>query len=378
MKILIVGAGIGGLTLAAFLRNSSVDVEIVEKAITLSTQGFSLGLWNNGRNILSKLGLCDKFDKEGSRIRYYKICDGKGRELRTFNLSEFYSQYGLAYTQINRVSLHDWLVELAGKEKISLDTHVKTIQQNDDAVTVEFTNGEIKQYDLVVGADGIHSQVRSLVFGNEYESFDNWRVWFAWIDNVYKQNATVTEYIEAREFLGVFDVGEKTLAVLIAPAKHAVWDDVKGRLKRLEDTFKDETVLSGFLEKLKEEDIVPTDLSHVQMKTLVKDKVVLLGDAAHGFEPHAGLGASMAMEDGYILAGELMKVSGNYPLSKALTTYQTVRKERVATARSLTNRMRAWASIKSKPVRWGVNLLIPFIPQSFFTKKYHRLLQEEI
>ena len=378
MKVLIVGAGIGGLTLAGFLKDSAIDVEIIEKKSVWNTQGFSLGLWNNGRNILAKLGLAERFDKEGSRIRYYCIHDGKGRLLRRYNLSEFYAQYGLAYTHIDRTALHGWLLDLVGREKVRLGITISAIHPKDNQVEVSFSTGEIKSFDVVVGADGIHSMVRDLAFGTTYESFDDWRVWYAWIDNSYKQNATVSEYIEPSEFVGVFDVGPRTLAVLIAPAKHSVWDNAAGRLERLKKLFKDEASLSGFLNNLKNEDIVPTDLSHVQMKYWVSGRVVLLGDAAHGFEPHAGLGASMAMEDGYVLAGELMKISAAYTFERALATYQRVRKERVKNARVLTNRMRAWAFVKSRFLRKVINAIIPLIPQAFFVNGYHKLLREEI
>ncbi|MDO8594444.1 MAG: FAD-dependent monooxygenase, partial [bacterium] len=184
--------------------------------------------------------------------------------------------------------------------------------------------------------------------------------------------------IEPGEFVGVFDVGQRTLAVLIAPATHAIWDDAKGRVERLKEMFRHEASLAGFLGNLKDEDIIPTDLSHVRMHEWVKGRVALIGDSAHGFEPHAGLGASMAMEDGYVLAGELMKVSKTHPLEKALLNYQSLRKRRVEIARTLTNRMRAWAFIKSRLLRRIVNALIPLIPQSFFVNNYHKLLREEI
>lgn len=265
-----------------------------------------------------------------------------------------------------------------GKERIHLNTHITSIHQDDHGVEVEFETGEKKIYDIVVGADGIHSTVRTMVFGNDYESFDDWRVWYVWIESTYKQHATVTEYIEPGEFIGIFDVGPKTLAVLIAPAKHSLWDDVSGRVKRLKKVFKDEVVLTQFFDNLKNEDVMPTDLSNVRMKGLVKDKVVLLGDAGHGFEPHAGLGASMAMEDGYVLAGELMKISDTYTYEHALRSYEEIRKKRVQTARTLTNRMRAFAFIKSVWLRKFVNICAPFVPEAFFTKKYHELLREKI
>jgi FAD-dependent urate hydroxylase len=378
MKILIVGAGIGGLTLASFLKDSAIDFDIVERSKNLDLQGFSIGLWNNGRHILSKLGLAEKFDKEGSKIHHYKICDGKGKILKDFDLHDFYSSYGIGYTHISRASIHSWLLDIVGREKIQLDSHILAIKDTGKEVEVEFQTGEKKIYDLVAGGDGIHSQVRKLVFGGEYEVFDNWRVWYAWINNNFKEKGTVSEYIEPGEFIGVFDAGDKTLAVLVAPADHSVWDDVQGRMLRLKNTFRDESKLSGFLDNLKDEDIMPTDFSHIKMKRLFKGKVVLLGDAAHGFESYAGLGASMAMEDGYVLAGELLQVSENYKLKQALLKYQAVRKRRVALARSLTNRMRIWASIKSKCLRKLVNLLIPLVPETFITRPFHSLLKEEI
>ncbi len=377
MKILIVGAGIGGLTLAAFLKDSTVDFEIIEKAAEWKSQGYSLGIWNNGRHILNKLGIADRFDKEGSRIRHYVVCDGKGKVMRKYDLTEFYRRYAIAYTHIDRDSLHKWLIERVGGN-IRLGVQIKSVSQGADDVTVEMSDGQIRKYDLVVGADGIHSHVRSLIFGNDIEHFDGWRVWYAWVDNSFKQGATVTEYVEAGEFIGIFDVGTRALAVLIAPADHSTWDDVKGRIARLRDCFKDETILSKIFESIKDEDIVPTDLSNVRLKDWHKGRVVLMGDAAHGFEPHAGLGASMAMEDGYVLAGELMKVSQNYSVESALMNYQAARKRRVRIARSVTNRMRAWAFIRSKVLRRGVNIFVPFIPQYFFTSKYHKLLKEEI
>ncbi|MDO8594097.1 MAG: FAD-dependent monooxygenase, partial [bacterium] len=182
MKVLIVGAGIGGLTLAGFLKDSEIDFEIVEKRTDWNSQGFSLGLWNNGRNILKKLGLEEKFDKAGSRIREYRVCDGRGKVLRVYNLSTFYGEYGLAYTHVDRTALHEWLFELVPKEKVRLGVAIQAINQKTNGVEVVFTTGEMKVYDLVVGSDGIHSKVRELAFGTNFESFDNWRVWYAWID----------------------------------------------------------------------------------------------------------------------------------------------------------------------------------------------------
>lgn len=82
MKILIVGAGIGGLTLAGFLKDSSIEYDLIEKAPSIKGQGYSLCIWNNGRRILQKLGLGEEFDKAGCPVHYYCVRDGKGKLLR--------------------------------------------------------------------------------------------------------------------------------------------------------------------------------------------------------------------------------------------------------------------------------------------------------
>ncbi|MEN9613998.1 MAG: FAD-dependent urate hydroxylase [Candidatus Parcubacteria bacterium] len=378
MKILIVGAGIGGLTLAAFLKESSIEYDIVEKANNWNTQGFSIGLWNNGRHILAKLGILDRLEKEGTHIKRYQVRNGKGDLIREYDFFKLYAKYGLSYTQINRAFLHSWLLELVGKENIQLGVQVNSLKDVGHGVEVVLSNGQTHTYDLVVGADGIHSKIRGMIFGSELEKFDNWRVWYAWVDNQFKDEATVTEYVEPGEFIGIFDSCGKTLAVLIAPVEHTVWDDVKGRLGRLSETFKHEVRLDGFLKGLKDEDVMPTDLSRVTLKKFVKGRVVLAGDAAHGFEPNAGLGASMAMEDGYVLAAELMKVSGTYTIKKAIDRYQDLRRKRVKVARSSTSRMRSWSFIGPRWLRKTVDFFLPFVPQPLFTSQYLKLMKEEI
>jgi 2-polyprenyl-6-methoxyphenol hydroxylase-like FAD-dependent oxidoreductase len=379
MKILIVGAGIGGLTLAAFLKESGIDYQIIEKSKDWNHQGYSLSIWNNGRNILKKLSLADVFDESGSRIKNYFLYDGAGRLLRKYNLSSFYSTYGMALTLISRLDLHNWLMSKIDPSKILMGTSIISIDQTEAAATVQFSNNETHHFDLVVGADGIHSQVRKLIFDDNIISSKIWRVWFMWVDNKYRTDSSINEYIAPGEFISIFDSGEKTLAIIAGLSNGTIWDDVQGRVERLKKNFAGETaIVPQIFDTLKDEDINPADLAHVKLNTWYKNRVVLLGDAAHGFEPHAGIGGSMALEDGYILAGELMQVSAEYPLGLALQNYQLRRKKRVATAYRLTYKMRAWALIRSKSLRKILNMIAPYFPEKYFVEDYMALLKEEI
>lgn len=377
MKILIVGGGIGGLTLAAFLQDSNVEYEIVEKSAA-EPAGFLLVMWDNARDILKKLGLADQFDAGGTAIHEYSMRDGKGRVLRTYNLKDFYVNYGTAITMVARKDLCHWLTTKIDSSKYRGGAILTGLVQKGSAVEATFSSGEVKTYDVVVGADGVHSAVRSLLFKKDAEVYENWRSWWVWVDPKCNAPATVTEYLGAGELVLVFSAGDKRLAILSAPADHTVWDTPEGRINRLREIFKDEPDVVNMLAQKQDADAMPSDLAEVGLREWVKGRVALIGDAAHSFGPHAGLGGGLAMEDAYVLAGELMQASKGVSVEWALKNYEQKRKKRVATARRLNNRMKLGTIVKSKLFRSLINLVVPYLPESFLVANYNRLLKEEI
>ena len=379
MKVLIVGGGIGGLALAAFLKDSGIEYEIIEKCSDWQHQGFIIGLWDNGRDMLKKLGLAERLDHIGSRIQTYSIRDGHGKIVREYSLAHLQAAYGGAVTIIGRADIHAWLLEKCDVSKIQMSTSVEKIVAQGNEQKVTFTDGRIGIYDVVVGADGVHSKVRSLIFSDAIESYTNWRAWFMWVENEFDVPATIAEYIEPREFIVTFAGEGKTLATMVTPLEHTVWDTEEGRIKRLEQIFKDEThLVPKAFRSMHDKDALPTDLIDIKMRHWVKGNVVLLGDAAHAFGPMAGLGASMTMEDAYTLAAALSKASEGFPLSHALKTYEQHRKHRTAIARRVTRKIRNIMLIKSPFLRKVVNYLAPYMPEQLITGDYERLLKTEI
>lgn len=380
MKVLIVGGGIGGLALGAFLKKCAIDFDIIEKSPNWDRQGFSLGIWDNGRDMLNKLGVAELFDTQGQRIKDYYLYNTAGRLVKHADLMGFYSRYGSAYTHINRGKLHDWLLGKAGQEKVRMGITLTALNKDSEHVVAVFSDGRQEAYDVVVGADGVHSQVRKLEFrASDTEHYIQWRSWFFWTDNKFKKEHGILQYSGKGRFLSIFDDKEKTLCVALAQIPHSIWDEEKGRVERMAKTFKDfRTLFPDLLKGLTDKDLMPTDIATIQMKRWFRGRVVLLGDAAHAMEPYAGLGASMAMEDAYVLAGEFMKVSNTYPLTEALSNYERVRKARVARARSANMSLHQW--LLSTSMFWNmlVGLLAPFLPTSHFTSKFHSLMKEEL
>jgi 2-polyprenyl-6-methoxyphenol hydroxylase-like FAD-dependent oxidoreductase len=374
MKILIVGGGLGGMMLAAVLEQRGVSYDLIEQSDKETDQGYSLGVWCNSRGLFENLGLINEFDHLGTRIHTYDIRDHSGRLLKAFRFDPFYRRYGMAYTQVNRQQLRQLLSSRVDPKRVSYNTTFSAFNQSPDHAEVELSEGRTKQYDLVVGADGVHSHVRDLAFGKSLQTFTGWRAWYVWIDARFRKPAGMTEFVGPGRCLGIFDDGDRALAIFFAAHPPKTPDDPAGRIALLKHIFQNELAsLPGALDTARDDEVMSTDLAVVRIKRWVKGRVVLLGDAAHAFEPHTGLGASMAMEDAYVLANEVALASRTYPLEQALRNYETIRQERVAVALHLNWKIRTFAFIRSKPMRSIVNLLIPRMPENLFTKSYFKL-----
>ena len=380
LKILIVGAGLGGLALAGFLDNCEIEYSIIEKCPEWRHEGFALGLWNNGRHILRKLGLAHWVDENEIAFQSVVVCDGKGNKLRSYNLAHFYAEFGMAYSHIRRADLHQWLLGRAARS-VRMGISLTSLHEYEDAVRVQLSDGTEERFDLVVGADGVHSTVRSCCFQKALEWYTDWRAWYVWVDRSFARPRVVSQYVAPHECIAVFDEGDKALVVLIAKADHAIWDDAQLRVDRLKLLFKEEPALiPQCLSKAIAEEICPTDLIEISLKHWHTPRVVLLGDAAHGFEPFGGLGGSMALEDAYVLSSQLSKMSkgDRKELSLALDRYETIRKRRVQDARKLTRRMQCWATIESPFWREVVNQLAPIVPESWITRGYFAFMRHEM
>ncbi len=376
MRLLIVGAGIGGLTLAAFLKDhEGFEIDIVEKAPTWEHLGFTIGIWDVGRRILSKLDLDDDFDKAGRRVKNYYLSSAQGKKVVLYHFEDFYSKYESAYTHISRSTLHGLLLEKSGTV-VRMGVSVSKIEQRGEGIGVTFSDSTYGNYDLVIGADGVHSDIRTTVFKEHATSTGN-RVWYAWLPERYKEPQTVTEYVKGKLMCEIFDDPHAPCMVLTAPETPGTFDDPDTRVARLRRTFHDFPIVQDILRDIQAKDITPTDVKFVDMTHWVRSRVVLIGDAAHAMEPFGGIGASMAMEDGYVLAQELISVYEEKNVSKALARYEKRRRPRITLARQNTKKRYTWMTFGFLQFISTHTALAKFVPISHFTKGYKKLLETQ-
>lgn len=349
MKVLIVGAGIAGLTLAALLKRKGIESEIIEKARKWKRVGFSIGIWNNGRRIIRELGVEKEFDKKGYSIPDYSIATGDGHIMRLYHFDEFTKKYNPVRTQILRADLQDLLRKAAKEVKVTMGLTISSINQNESGVEVKFSNGAKKKYDLVVGADGIDSQVRELVFGNGYVNYLGWRGWFFWTERNNRFPKGVFEMWEPEQFFGVFPHGDKKVCTYLAmPFDKNLPDNPDTRIERFKKHFTGlKWQVPEIIEKINPKKMVEADLAYVKMDKWHKGRVIVIGDAAHAMEPFAGMGGSMAMEDALVLAEELAQADENeISIQEAFDRYQKRREPRVRLAEDKTRQI--WGVDKNK------------------------------
>jgi FAD-dependent urate hydroxylase len=164
LRILVVGAGIAGLGAARALRQRGLAPDVVEREPRWTHPGAGIYLTGNAARALRALGLQSAVAERGSLIRHQHLCDHRGRLLTDIDLAALWGHVGPCLA-LHRSDLHDVLASHGPPVPIRMGLPVQRLSQHDNAATVEFGDATAARYDLVIGADGIHSTVRQLTIG---------------------------------------------------------------------------------------------------------------------------------------------------------------------------------------------------------------------
>jgi FAD-dependent urate hydroxylase len=216
MRVLIVGAGIGGLTLAALLRRWDIEPDVIDRAPSFDHAGYMLGLYPLGSRILHGLGA---FVAASEPMDYYAVANGKGEVINRYDLGVISERFG-PIRQLSRGELLGVLAASAGLPPVRMGVGIAAIEQHGGEVLARTSDGEARRYDLVVGADGIHSTVRRLVFGESAIFDTGWGGWVWWAGHALASHDTVTEYWGAGRFLGVYPTKQRIGIVACGPVKN--------------------------------------------------------------------------------------------------------------------------------------------------------------
>lgn len=338
-RILIIGGGIGGLTLAAFLQRGRSTVTLAERAAAWRPVGAGISLGPNAVGTLDQLGIGAVLRARGVQLRRGILADAGGSPLSVVDLEEIGRAVGLPTLAIHRAGLHTTLLEAIDTERVAirLGTEATALDAHADGVEVTFNDGTRERFDLVVAADGIHSAVRTRLFGESNVRYSGYVCWRFVVDGVTLDAPDVAQELWGRgKRFGIVPVGERSVygfATMNEPrGRGAVQGVTRDEFVELFSEFGGEVpkVLRALAP---DHHLILDDIADHPTVRWSRGPVVLLGDAAHATTPNLGQGAAMAIEDAMVLAGTL----GRYPtISEALSAYEAARNERVTqiTARS--------------------------------------------
>ncbi len=336
MHVLIVGAGPGGLTLAACLAQKGIRSTIIEKFPANRAAGYSIGLHLNGWGVMERLGLIDQFKARAMPLGPAHYRDVRGRKLFSYDYQVLADVAGGRILAILRQDVQSILADAVREtSQIRYSTTVSTIKEVAGGVDVTFDDGVSETFDIVVGADGYRSSVRRLAFGPHEEFLRplGYRAaaWRIKLDR--PLNASFVGMMDVDLQGGLYDIGDGTAATLFC-WRDASLDRVEPAarlpmLKRHFGTWPDPVAFA--LDADIDWNLAFFDtISQIEMTSWSKGRIVLLGDSAWCLTFLSGQGTSTALAGAYVLAQELSTKG----FSEAFEAYE-------ARMRPVTTRMQA-------------------------------------
>lgn len=333
MNVVIIGAGMGGLTTGIALKKFGHQVRIFEQTEKILPVGAAISLWSNGVKCLNYLGLTEKIAKLGGQMDDLAYVDGLTGDVMTqFSLLPLIEEVGQRPYPVARADLQNMLMDEFGRNQIYLGKKMVSLEDKADYVEVHFADGSSTQADLLIGADGTHSMTRTYVLGQQvqrrYAGYVNWNGLVEISEDLAPAQQWTT-YVGEGKRASLMPVADGKFYFFLDVPLPAGLDNNRDEYKKLlKQYFVDWCQpVQQLIERLDPQKTNRVEIHDIEPFTqFYKGRVVILGDAAHSTTPDIGQGGCQAMEDAIYLARSLQ--INTLGLEDALRRYQNKRNER--------------------------------------------------
>ncbi|ORW96737.1 FAD-dependent monooxygenase [Mycobacterium sp. IEC1808] len=363
-NVLIAGAGIGGLTAAIALRAKGIGVEICEAATELPASGTGLGLANNATKVLRALGIDLGLGASGQAIERFEIHTARGRLIRALPIQSVSVELGDPIVGIHRGDLMRVLLDAAGDTPIRFGAGIVDFEVADSGVRAICADGREARADVLIGADGIRSTIRSKIAGDVPPTDCGYLFWLATVPFAHERviPGYAGHYWGTGQRFGLIDIGggrvywwgSKNMPV----AQARSWRDRKTGILAAFDGWAREII-----------DVIEQTPDHTIVTVPAQDRpfleqwgsgpVSLLGDAAHPMQTSMSQGASSAVEDAYVLAQAIARVPD--PVA-ALRKYEDMRRKRTRMLVRNSRRLSKLEQVHNPVVRTARDLGLRYVP----------------
>jgi 2-polyprenyl-6-methoxyphenol hydroxylase-like FAD-dependent oxidoreductase len=357
MRIAIVGGGIGGLTTALALKEFGFEAEVYEQAPVLLDVGAAIAVWPNALRVLERLRLAETIYDHAGEMDEIRWLDQNGFLINRVSIPKSVA--------LHRADLQSTLLHALPQSRIKLGHNLVAYDAHEDKIVARFTTGEEIEADFLIGADGIHSQVRAQLLGDGAPSYRGYTVWRG-IASAAPDSLSANTAIEIHgrgQRFGIGPVGNGRVgwwATANATTEQHSSDDKQSELLRLFKGWYRPAL--ELIEATPAERILTTPaFDREAVYTWGDKRVTLLGDAIHPTTPNLGQGGCLAMEDAFVLARCFQQYGAN---EKALRNYEACRQSRTAAIVRYSRWYGTLGQSENQLVRLAKKILLPLAPQS--------------
>ncbi|HVV46361.1 MAG TPA: FAD-binding domain [Bryobacteraceae bacterium] len=329
MKIAINGIGVAGPALAYWLKRLGHEPVMFERAPALRTGGYLIDFWGLGYTIAERMGILETLRARSYEMQRMRMVDRRGRDEAHVDLAPMREALNGRFISIARSDLATALFGACHDIPARFGTSIVGLQRNGSGVTATLSDGSSERFDVVAGADGLHSKVRALTFGPEpkFERFLGCYIAAFRIRGYPHRDAlTHVSHTERRRQAARVSLRDgETLVLFVWRPEHMESEAPRGREEQQAIVRRDFADMGWETPALLAAmdgavDFYFDRLSQIHMPRWSEGPVVLLGDAVACPSLLAGEGTGLAMLEAYVLAGELHRARGDAPA--AFASYQ--------------------------------------------------------
>lgn len=358
MDILISGSGVAGVSLAYWLRQRGFGVTVVERASAPRDGGYKVDIRGAAVEVVRRAGLLDALREVSTQVRDAHFVDSAGRRVATMSADLFGGREG-EDVEVVRGDLLRVLRDATDVEYVYGDS-IAGLVDGADGVAVRFESGVERTFDVVVGADGLHSRVRALAFGDEsrFRRDLGHHVSIFTSSSGHGLDREELLYAEPGRTTNVYrtagEGGARALFLFKSPA------DQGSPVERLAGAFEGAgwRVPELVAEAARADDLYFDSVSQIVLDRWSSGRVVLVGDAGYAASPASGQGTSLALVGAYVLAGEL--AAG---LEGAFGRYEAVLRDFVTANQALAERNLKGMVLGSRAQIWFQTRMLRLMPR---------------